>query len=322
MNISLEQPVLPKFTVDTHCDSILNVTKGSRLRHSNGHLDLLRMNGVVRLQFFALFIEERFKPNYSLERTLELLDLFLLELEQNKDLITLVTTKQELEVLYGTQNTQSGALLALEGGEGIKDIYILRLLFRLGVRCIGLTWNQRNHIADGVFSGDRPGGLTHFGKKLIYEMNKLGILIDAAHLAPASFWDVLNHCQSPIIVSHGNCRTICDHPRNYTDLQLKTLASQGGIACITFAPQFLKRSGEISIEDVIDHITYAADLIGANHVGIGSDFDGVGQLPRGIEHVGDYKRLYSRLAKRGFSKEEVDGICGENVRKLLYQILP
>jgi len=318
----MEHINLPKFSVDTHCDSILKVAKGSRLRHSNGHLDLLRMNGIINLQFFALFVEERFKPNFSLERTLELLDLFLFELEQNKDLITLVTSKQELELLYGTPNSQSGALLALEGGEGIKDIYILRLLFRLGVRCIGLTWNQRNHIADGVFSSDRPGGLTNFGKQLICEMNKLGILIDAAHLAPASFWDVLNHSQSPIIMSHGNCRSLCDHPRNYTDFQLKTLASQGGIACITFATPFLKGYDETSIEDVLDHIAYAADLIGTQHVGIGSDFDGVDQLPKGIEHVGDYTRLYSGMVKRGFSKEEVDAISGENVRKLLYKILP
>jgi len=308
---------LNAFIVDTHCDSVKWLAQGVSLRNHPGHLDLTRLNSAVKLQFFAMFVESSYKPQRAMERTLELIDLSLQSMEQNKDVLTMVNTREDLQQL--TTAKTCGALLAIEGGEAIIDTYMVRHLFRLGVRSIGLTWNQRNRLADGVLGGS--GGLTQLGKKVVKEMNALGILVDAAHMSPKSFWDVLRTSSQPIIVSHANCRALCDHVRNLTDLQIKTLAAQDGVFCLTFAPDFLKENGS-TIDDLLDHIAYAADLIGPEHIGIGSDFDGVDSLPEGLKGVEDYYKIYQGLEQRGFSESECQAISGGNVRKLLMRILP
>ncbi|MBO8167677.1 MAG: membrane dipeptidase [Thermoanaerobacteraceae bacterium] len=309
------------YIVDTHCDSISRVLENESLRRNRGHLDLERMAGIIKLQFFALFVETQFKPDLALERTLELLDKFLHQLSENEELLTLVRSQDDLQQLDRSDNAKCGALLSIEGGEGIKDLYVLRHLFRLGVRSVGLTWNQRNHLADGAYISHRGGGLTEFGRQVILEMNRLGMLVDAAHMAPRSFWDVLRVSRQPIIVSHANCRALCDHPRNLTDLQLKALAAHDGVVCITFAPQFLTE-GEASLENILHHIEYACYRIGVEHVGLGSDFDGVDALPGGIDGVQDYYKIPKGLSERGFTQQEIDAICGGNVLKLLAKVLP
>ncbi len=308
---------LKPFVIDTHCDSIVWVVKGKSLRDNPGHLDLKRMHAVIKLQFFALFIESQFKPYRALERTLDLLDKFLLTLAENRDLLALVCSKSDLRRLPALES--AGALVAVEGGEGIKNLATVRHLFRLGVRSIGLTWNQRNQLADGVLGGG--GGLTELGKKVIKEMNRLGMLVDAAHMGPKSFWDTLRISEKPIIVSHANCRALCDHDRNLSDIQLKVLARNGGIFCLTLAPQFLSCE-PAGLDTFLDHVAYAADLIGVEHIGIGSDFDGVGTLPEGINGVQDYFKIQEGLRLRGFNEKEIGTISGENVKRLLLQILP
>lgn len=275
-----------------------------------------RMFGQIKMQFFAMFVESDYKPRGALERTLDLIDLFLDAVAQSERLM-LIKSKQDLVSL--SASNKRGALLAVEGAEAISAPSILRTLYRLGVRSVGLTWNQRNQLADGVLGGD--GGLTPDGVEVVQEMNRLGMLVDTAHMAPKSFWHVLRLSQQPIIVSHANCKAIHDHPRNLSDLQLKALASAGGVACITFAPQFLS-GNTATIDDVVEHIAYAAQLMGSEYVGIGSDFDGVDTLPQGINGVEDYAKLRRSLSTKGFNSDEVNAISGLNVRRLLMQVLP
>ncbi len=309
--------------VDAHCDTILHVARGRRrlgVPSDEGHLDLPRLlKGGVDVQFFALYIEPEYKPDRGLKRVLEHLDTFYQELEDNHDALFLITDKGQLP--RAGQQDRVGAVLAIEGGEAIGDsLAALRALYRLGVRSLGLTWNQRNLIADGVGESRSGGGLTNFGLKVVKECNRLGILIDVSHLSVRGFWDVLEASEQPVIASHSNARAMCDHPRNLDDDQIKALAAAGGVMGMNFAPAFLRADGKATLQDVIRHISYIAELVGPDHVGLGSDFDGIRNTPRGLEDVSRLPALTEALLEHGFSPAEVRKILGENFLRVMDQV--
>lgn len=308
---------------DAHCDTLLDLTDGKRRfnkRNTTGHLDLPRLEeGRVALQFFAAFIGSEYKPERALKRALQLIEAFYREvLHPDTGFVLGTSYKQIKRVLK--KRMQKVALLSIEGGEALAgDLSVLHIMHRLGVRSIGLTWNQRNDIADGVWESNSGGGLTSFGKTVIGEMNQLGMIVDLAHISESGFWDVLEISKKPIMVSHANCRALCDHPRNLTNEQIKAVVSQGGVVGLTFAPEFL--GGSMDMETFISHVDHMAALVGVDHISIGSDFDGIESTPKGLEDITKMPVLAITLLDRGYTVEEVKNIMGNNLLNFLKRVL-
>lgn len=322
--------------VDGHCDVLMSLLSGSRKfsqPSSKGHVDLprLRLAGVT-VSFWAVFVEPEFKPERALKRTMQILDIFFTELANTKEDLVLITNRRDLA--RAQEQQKLGIVLTLEGGDALgEDLAVLRVFWRLGIRCLGLTWNGRNSLADGVGESLTGGGLTRFGRKVVEEANRLGILIDVAHLSPAGINDVLEMSSEPVIASHSNCQAICPHPRNLSDAQILGLAKKDAVIGVTFAPQFLRQSRlnqqpespvppEADIQDVLNHLDHLMNLVGVDHIGIGSDFDGIASTPRGLEDVSKLPALADGLLQRGCSKAAVGQIMGGNLLRLLNQILP
>ncbi|HHW99120.1 MAG TPA: membrane dipeptidase [Firmicutes bacterium] len=317
--------------VDTHCDTLLRVLgrapyqqqqKAYRLadRHEEGHIDLPRMKeGGVDVQFFAAYIEPIYKPDRSLKRTMQIFDAFFTELDANSDSMMLATTVQD--ILTAKEQGKIAAVLAIEGGEALEgDLGVLRMFHRLGVRSIGLTWNERNDIADGVGDARSKGGLSAFGAAVIEEMNRLGILVDVSHLSDPGFWDAVEISKHPIIASHSNARAVCNHRRNLTDEQIKALAKNGGVMGMNFAAGFVKADGQPTLDDLLDHIDHIVQLVGPHHVGLGSDFDGIGATPEGLNDVTSMPLITEGLVKRGYSDEHIRLILGENYLRVFREV--
>lgn len=310
--------------VDGHCDSLIHYVNGERTLNDpseGGHWDLDRARlGGVSLQFMAAYIETKYKPTMATWRGLQLIEGAHRFIGEHQDQVFLVQEKLDLEKL--PDPARLGVLLSVEGGEIIgENIFMLDIIFKLGVRALGLTWNQRNALADGAGEADTQSRLTHLGQEVVGRMNKLGMLIDVSHLNEAGFWHVLELSKYPIVASHSCAKTLCDHQRNLSDEQLRALAKQKGVVGVNFYPRFLKETGKVTRQDVVRHIYRIAEVAGVETVGLGSDFDGIDETPEGLGHVGDYPYLLDDLAKIGFSTLEIEQIAGGNFMRLLSNVL-
>jgi membrane dipeptidase len=310
---------------DGHCDTILEVMNQKRTlekKSTFGHLDIPRMKeGGIDVQFFAVFIEDIYKPDRALKRTLQLIDCFYREMEKNQDDISLVTNYNQIEEVNSAGKI--AAILSIEGGEALEgDLGVLRILYKLGVRLLTLTWNQRNRIADGIGESRTGSGLTEFGLNVIDEMNDLGMIIDVSHLSETGFWDVVKRSKTPIVASHSNCYTLCPHPRNLKDDQIKALADKEGVIGITFVPNFLtQEKRKTTVKDVVKHIDYLVEKVGVDYIGLGSDFDGTGDLPLGLEGVDKIPNLTEELIDRGYKEKEIEKILGGNFLRAFKDIV-
>jgi len=308
--------------VDAHCDTLMDLAAGRRrlgVRASTGHADLPRLReGGVNVQFFAHYIEPEYKPDRALRRFLELYDVFMAEAAANADQIAVVTSWPELEAALAAGRL--AAIISIEGGEALGgSLEVLRAFARLGVRAVGLTWNERNDIADGVGAAHTPGGLTHFGRQVVAEMNRLGLLIDVSHLAEPGFWDVLEVSSRPVIASHSNARAVCDHVRNLTDDQIRALAANGGVMGLNFCPPFV-HPDRADVDRLVDHALHVLDLVGPDHLGLGSDFDGIYDTPVGLEDATRFPRLTEALLRRGVDEDTVRKILGGNFLRVLREV--
>ena len=310
---------------DGHCDTILEIMNQKRTlekKSTTGHLDIPRMKeGGVDVQFFAVFIEDIYKPDGSLKRTLQLIDCFYREIENNQDDISLVTNYNQIKEVNKARKI--AAILSIEGGEALEgDLGVLRVLYKLGVRLLTLTWNQRNQIADGIGESRAGSGLTEFGLKVIDEMNRLGMLIDVSHLSETGFWDVIKRSKAPIVASHSNCYALCPHLRNLKDEQIKALADKGGVIGITFVPNFLtQEKRKTTVKDVVKHIDYLVEKVGVDCVGLGSDFDGTDGLPLGLEGVDKIPNITEGLLDRGYKEREIEKILGGNFLRVFKEVV-
>lgn len=265
------------------------------------------------------------RPDF-VRATMGMVDTFFRELDDNPRLRHLRSV-EELNTFRAERARGEGpigVILAIEGGEAIDgDLALLRVYHRLGVRLMTLTHSRRNEIGDGAAEEDTGGGLSAFGRSVVREMNRLRMVIDVSHLAEAGFWHVLDESSAPVIASHSDSRALCRHPRNLTDEQALALARKGGVIGINFAPLFLV-DGAVDafgqppgLETVLDHFDHFIGLIGATHVCIGSDFDGLPSLPADLADATKYPRLTEGLLRRGHSEEEVRGILGENLLRVI-----
>ncbi len=306
---------------DAHCDSVHNLLlPGSQYkfgkRNQRGHIDLPRLKEAgMNMQVFALFVEREFYPERSLKRCLELFELLMKTFEDNKLDIELATSPDKIEGIL--KQNKIAALIAVEGGESLEgSLDILRLFYRLGVRMLTLTWNHRNQLADGVMESQSNGGLTFFGREVVKEMNRLNMLIDVSHLSETGFWDVMDISESPVIASHSNAYSVCPHLRNLNDDQIKALAQKGGIMGINFYPNFVGSKTD-GINRIIDHVDYITNLVGADYLCLGGDFDGINETPEGLEDVSFLKNLTGHLFLRGYKKKDIQKIMGENFYEFL-----
>ncbi|HSL94253.1 MAG TPA: dipeptidase [Bacillota bacterium] len=310
--------------VDAHCDTVLRMIRSDFAlgeEHPDGHIDLPRLKrGGVDLQFFALYIEPQFKPDRSAKRVLQLLDAFYREQAANADALSVALSVSDIK--EARQQGKVAALLSIEGGEALEgDLGVLRMMHRLGVRAIGLTWNQRNEIADGVGEKSAGGGLTDFGRQVVTEMNRLGMIVDVSHLSERSFWDCIETSRQPIIASHSNAKALCGHVRNLTDDQIVALAKNGGVMGINLSSEFLVQEGQASIADVVRHIDHICALVGPEHVGLGADFDGIKEPPFGLMDVSQFPALTEALVEHGFDEIFIKGFLGGNFMRVIETVI-
>ena len=211
-----------------------------------------------------------------------------------------------------------GALISLEDSDGIqRSLNTLRSLYELGLRSVGITHNPTSWAAAGLHEEASGGGLTQFGVALVEELESLGIITDLAHLPKKGFWDVAEVAQGPLVSTHGNCLALCSHPRNLDDKQLEAVAASGGIVGMTFVPNFISDSGEASLDDLMGHVKHAIEVMGPEHVGLGSDFDGGGTL---LSSAAEYPTLTEAMLSHDLSQEVVAGILGNNFRRVIGQV--
>lgn len=314
------------FICDCHCDTLTELyNKNASLYENEQHFDIKRQIALGGgLQFCAIYVPtEVFRYQGGLRYTLCLLDKYNQEIkklhENGIDVLQVRTAEDAGNVL----KHKAATLLAIEEGGAIDgSLEALRCLYELGVRAMTLTWSNRNDIADGINEEATGSGLTLFGKQVVAEMNRLGILVDVSHISTAGFWSVIETSTKPIIATHSNAKSLCSHPRNLNDEQIKALAQNGGLAGITFAGQFLEEDWHNAcIESVYKHIDYMLNLIGNDdHIGFGSDFDGISHPPYNIQGVQDYKPLIEYLSKY-YSDETINKITHQNVINLLQKVL-
>lgn len=314
------------FICDCHCDTLTELyNKNASLYENEQHFDIKRQIALGGgLQLCAIYVPtEVFRYQGGLRYTLCLLDKYNQEIkklhENGIDVLQVRTAEDAGNVL----KHKAATLLAIEEGGAIDgSLEALRCLYELGVRAMTLTWSNRNDIADGINEEATGSGLTLFGKQVVAEMNRLGMLVDVSHISTAGFWSVIETSTKPIIATHSNAKSLCSHPRNLNDEQIKALAQNGGLAGITFAGQFLEEDWRNAcIESVYKHIDYMLNLIGNDdHIGFGSDFDGISHPPYNIQGVQDYKPLIEYLSKY-YSDETINKITHQNVINLLQKVL-
>ncbi len=351
--VELNASNLEDVVVLAHTDYLVDVAE----RRSRGdvrimekyHLPTLRKGGVNIIcdhvggetRMFSTFPLAKLLTNADhLERALNGIDCMIQEADESSNVISIVTTIKDVETIK--KSNRLGIILCLQGGTPIKrDLSLLRTFYRLGIRCMHLTANSRNQISDSCM--DRTnGGLSDFGVSVVEEMNRLGIVIDIAHLSPQGNRDVLSLTKEPIIASNSNARALCGHPRNLDDEVIKLLGENRGVMGIHCLPAFLRDDGQASIEDMIKHIDYATNLIGVDHVGLGPDllenwpkekYDhiwGEGQnlgnqkikfdYPQGFQSIADIPKLRDLLLSHGYSENDVSKILGGNFLRVFRDV--
>ncbi|MGH7844320.1 MAG: dipeptidase [Candidatus Binatia bacterium] len=270
-----------------------------------------------------------------LETALENIDMFLEEAPRSEGMISLVRTRADLPEQARPGNI--AFILHFEGGAPLQgSIHQLRNFYRLGLRSMQLTWNFRNELGDGVWENRTGGGLTRFGVEVIKEMNRLGMVVDLAHLNREGFFQALDAAQAPLIVSHANACGMLDNPRNLDDEQIKAIARQKGLVGILALPERVIKEGA-TLEDLLRHLDYMVDLVGVEHVALGLDFvkyDGPRTLKdrhhplhhpsliKDFEEIEDLPKLIDGLTRRGYKENDIALILGGNYLRVLKTILP
>jgi membrane dipeptidase len=354
--------------VDTHVDTPMvmmyrDLDMGQR--NDKSEVDFIRMKeGGLDAVFFAAFVSNRSDDKHPAKNALELIDEIYRQVENHPDLAQLAFSPQDIRNIH--QQGKRAILIGMENGGPVEDsLRLLRSYYRLGVRYITLTHGGNNNICDSSTAGEpKWNGLSPFGKEVVAEMNRLGMLIDVSHISDQAFWDVIKESRAPVMASHSCVRAICDVPRNLTDDMIRALVKNRGVIQVNFYSSFLdedykKKSQETrkklepetkklremykddrrsywneviklwkkhgpqppKIDKLIDHIDYVVKLAGADYVGLGSDFDGAGSFPRGLEDVSGYPLITYHLLKRGYAEEDIKKILGGNFLRVFEEAI-
>ncbi|GAB3622900.1 dipeptidase [Mariniluteicoccus endophyticus] len=317
------------------------------------HTDLPRLAaGGVRGQFWSVFVPGvPYEPTTGspVGDTLEQIDCVHRLVERHPERLALVTTSAGLTELCERADGPVASLLGAEGGHSIDNsLGVLRMLYALGVRYMTLTHNENNDWADSATDEPRHGGLSEFGREVVAEMNRLGMMVDLSHTSPDTMRDALDTSTAPVIFSHSSARAVNDHPRNVPDDVLECMAAGGGTCMVTFVPKFVspacaewsrnlqEAAGDLhwpdpaytelaerfeaehprpraTIDDVVAHLDHVREVAGIDHMGLGGDYDGVDVLPDGLEDVSTYPRLMDALRGRGWSPSDLEKLGWRNI---------
>ena len=270
-----------------------------------------------------------------LDTALENIDMFLEEAPKSEGMISMIRTRSDIPEKVRPGNISF--LLHFEGGMPLQgSIHQLRNFYRLGLRSMQLTWNFRNELGDGVWENRTKGGLTNFGVEVIKEMNRLGMVVDLAHMNREGFFQALDVAQAPLIVSHANACGMLDNPRNLGDDQIKAIADQKGLVGILALPERVTRK-DATLEDLLKHLDYMVGLAGIEHMALGMDFikyDGPRTLKdrhhplrerayvKDFEEIEDLPKLIDGLTRHGYKEKDIALILGGNYIRVLKSILP
>lgn len=304
-----------RWVVDTHNDVLYAIERQNRdfrTRSAVAHTDLPRLIGSgMRLEFFSFYLPAEDKPDRALPRQLEIVDRFWKVVGGDTERFRPVLTRDD--VLALDEDPRLGALVSLEGAAAVASPGVLRMFHRLGVRCIALAHNERNHLADGVGMGQGGRGLSPLGLEVVQEMQRLGILFDVSHLRPQGLWHYLEHSEGPFIASHSNARAVFEHARGLDDDQIRSIGARDGSIGLNFHPGFL-RDVLTSVDDALAHADHILGLVGDRHAPIGADDDGIEETPAGLEDVTRLATLAEAMRRHGYSEETVRRIwartCG------------
>jgi len=309
-------------TVDFHCDVLCKLLLDDKLEFAVQESDKLDVTlgrlkkAEIAVQTFAIYIPSSRKD--WLIAVMESVDLFYNQILSQPN-IGFIRNKKDLR--RSLQGKQIGALLSMEGVDGLGgNKALLHVLYRLGVRFAGLTWNYANWAADGVLE-PRNGGLTAAGKQFVQYCEQIGIILDISHLSERGFWELAETTTKPFIASHSNARYICNHPRNLTDTQIQCITAREGRIGVTYVPQFLVHNRSSTIYDIIYHIEHICELGGEKSVMLGSDFDGIDTHVQELEHPGHLYRLKEELLKF-YSEHQTNHFLANNALLFLETNLP
>lgn len=324
------------FILDSHCDTPSQIL---RLRDLSLDNDLAQVDypklkkGNVDGAFFALYIPADMDTDDAKSYLLRLMGGVKRTLAENPDKAALAVSMSQ-----AVENKSKGLFsifLGLENGSPLGDseesFELLQKLYDAGVRYVTLCHSRHNQICDScACTTPKWGGLSPFGKRLVAEMNRIGMLVDVSHISDSSFYDVLACSTKPVVATHSSCRSLAGHPRNMTDDMIRELAARGGVIQINFYPVFLdsdfasrlSSSDNLALERpsyklIADHIDHVVSLVGVDHVGIGSDYDGIEITPDGMEDVSMMPKLFDELRTRGYSEEDLTKIAGGNFFRVL-----
>lgn len=352
--------------VDSHNDTmqrvlIENVDLSRRL--SDGMIDFPRLQeGGMHVPFFALWVPTYYPGSEAVRRTLDLRDAMQGVLDRYPDKIELATSARDIERIVGQKKI--AAVLTIEGGHQIDDdLAVLRSYRRMGILSMTLTHFRSNNWADSSTGKADHNGLTDFGKQVVREMNRIGMIVDISHVSDKTFYDVLEVTAKPVIASHSSCFVYSDVPRNMKDDMFRALAKNGGAVGVNFGSSFLNQkdaeelkqliakrnrtepnltgaeldqfaakdhaeSGEINpktgaatVDDAAECIDHIVKVAGIDHVGIGSDFDGIPSVPKGLEDVSKMPALTPALLKRGYKEPDIQKIMGGNFLRVIRAVV-
>ena len=327
--------------------------------------------GNLDAQFFSIWVDpSQYPAQSSARRTLDLIDGTLEQVRRAPDKLALCTTADQIIATH--KQGKFAVLMGIEGGHSIENsLGLLRDYYRLGVRYMTLTWSNTNDWADSSGDIDDPSiqhhnGLTPFGKQVVAEMNRLGMLVDISHVADKTFWDVIETTKAPVIASHSSARALTQAPRNMTDDMLRAVAKNNGVVMVNFFPAFIDeqwraawnaskperekeqdaleaeykakglpvpfeasdkidrkyaaRIGRAPFKSLIDHFDHVIKVAGIDHVGIGTDFDGIPQPPEGIDSAADLPKVTAALMARGYTANDMHKLLGENLLRVFRDV--
>lgn len=314
-------------TLDSHCDTPMFFPQGVHFEQRDPKVlyDLHKMtDGKQDAVTMVAYLPQHPKPGelpegMSPRRYADsIFDQIEAIVAHESDYVALARTPQQL--YENKAMGKKSIMLGIENGLAIEDdIRNIAHFAQRGIVYITLCHNGDNAICDSARGTQTHGGVSAFGEQVIGEMNRLGVMVDLSHGAETSFFDALSISQTPIVCSHSNCKALCDVPRNLTDAQLKALAQAGGVAQITLYHGFLRKEGEADIRDAMAHLNHAIDVMGIDHVGLGTDFDGDGGI-KGLADASELINFTTALLRQRFSKADIKKIWGENWLRVMRQV--
>jgi membrane dipeptidase len=326
--------------IDTHNDVTSETVKGLDIgkRGTKTHTDIPRLKqGNVGATFFAVYVAASYAAdNRSAHRTLEMIDTVRRDIVgRYPNDFELALTASDIEAIR--KRGKLAALMGIEGGHAIDDsLRLLRTFYDLGIRYMTLTHSNTNNWADSSGGSPLHNGLTAFGRQVIAEMNRIGMMVDISHVSDKTFYDAIAASKAPIFASHSSCRALSNIKRNMTDDMIRALAKNGGVVQINFGCEFLSQKSanaspyfggkalpkgtpfpRATLADAVAHIDHVVKIAGIDHVGIGSDFDGVPCVPVGLEDVSKFPNLTRALLEKGYTPEQIGKIYSGNLLRVM-----